>query len=219
MKHTLKLSFALFLLSFCITAVTHAQTKPTQGVIKYITDISGVSDPTTAAMLKDTKTTLTFKNDNSRVDVNGTMFQTSIINANKKNIMLFEMMGQKYKTDFTNEMQDAKKMKDNSYDVELTNETKQIAGYNCKKAIVKTKDGKAYNVFYTDEISTGLNKSFPYQKIKGFPMEYQIDSKGMTVAYIVTSVDLTSPVSDDVFKIPDGYEQMPEALVKQMGGK
>jgi len=219
MKQILKFSFALLFISFSSLTVTQAQTLPTQGVIKYIVDVSGVSDPSAAAMMKDTKTTLTFKDGNTRVDINGSMFQTAIINANKKSTMLFEMMGQKYKTDFTKDMQDARAMKDNSYNVELTNETKKIAGYNCKKAIVKTKDGNSYDVYYTDEIPGGLDKAFPYQKIKGFPMEYQKDSKGVTVAYIVTSIDFTTPVSEDAFKIPDGYEQMPDAIVKQLGGK
>ncbi len=217
MKQILKFSFALFFFSFTSLTVTQAQTK-TQGVVKYIIDVSGVSDPTAAAMLKDTKTTLTIKDGNSRVDMNGTMFQTSIINADKKSTMLFEMMGQKYKTDFTKEMEEGRTMKDNSYTVELTNETKTIAGYLCKKAIIKTKDGKSYDVFYTDEIPGNLNKAFPYQKLKGFPMEYQMDSKGTIISYVVTSIDFTTPVSDEVFKVPDGYDKMPEAIVKQLGG-
>ena len=107
-----------------------------------------------------------------------------------------------------------------------TDETKEVAGYKCKKAevTIKTKEGKeeTLNVFYTEEIPTSDVKSV-YKGLKGFPLEYVINQKGMKMQFTATKVSKES-IADTKFEISkDGYtettmEELQKAMMK-MGSK
>jgi hypothetical protein len=107
-------------------------------------------------------------------------------------------------------------------------ETKQIAGYTCKKAVIRTKDRQgAVNestVWYCPEFKMGEGFSFGggrggmmggpmmgglngLDKIEGFPMEYSMSrSNGMKMHMTVTKVQLDAAIDDKTFEVPKGYE-------------
>jgi hypothetical protein len=58
-------------------------------------------------------------------------------------------------------------------------ETKVISGFNCKKVTAKNKDGKAYDVWVTTDVSTPATGYPPYYAgAGGFPIQYTYFQQG-----------------------------------------
>jgi GLPGLI family protein len=105
--------------------------------------------------------------------------------------------------------------------IEELEETKKIAGFECKKARYEIADEKGgestvFEIYYTEAIDGAANTQFP--GINGFPMEYVMEAQGMVITYTATKVT-EEKVSKDLSKVPSGYEEMSyEDFVKMMGG-
>ena len=104
-------------------------------------------------------------------------------------------------------------------EIKPTNETKMIAGYNCKKAIVKVKGEEPveYDIYYTNDIKIeNSNFSNPYYKLDGVLMEYRMQKFGLEMQFTATSIT-KEPVEDAVFEVPENYEQITqEALANKL---
>lgn len=96
------------------------------------------------------------------------------------------------------------------YDVEYGSKTKEIAGYTCKNANLKFKDGSPdIEVWYTKDISIkNPNWANAYYKIDGVLMDYRLKKYGLELHFTATSVS-ESKIDDSYFTIPAEY-----ALVK-----
>ncbi|MEO9257539.1 MAG: hypothetical protein ABI207_04100, partial [Crocinitomicaceae bacterium] len=91
----------------------------------------------------------------SRVDFSlGTVMTTNTIVdlAKKQALTLMSGMMGKTATKMTLEELEAKKASTKKPEVELIDETKVIAGYTCKKALITMEDGTELETWYTDEI-------------------------------------------------------------------
>ena len=101
-----------------------------------------------------------------------------------------------------------KEIKDSpSYTVEKTSETKDILGYKCTKAIIRSDDGAEINVFYTSELGSGAINfdNAQFKDIDGVMLEFEMPDEGMSMKF--TAVDIQHKnVSDSEFEIPEGYE-------------
>lgn len=91
--------------------------------------------------------------------------------------------------------------------VTYLDQTKEIAGYSCKKAVLNTYDNKkeeanTIELFYTDEISSIYDLKF--RNIKGTPLEFIVKSKGMTITYTATLIS-TNQQNDHLFEIPEDF--------------
>jgi preprotein translocase subunit SecD len=108
--------------------------------------------------------------------------------------------------------------------VEVTNETKTIAGYVSKKAMVTSEqDGEktVYEVWFTNEIgSKDANFDNPlYKDIDGVLMEFLMKTPQITMKFTVSSVEKKS-VSAKEFEIPAEYKlTTKEELKSKFGGK
>ncbi|MFA7381594.1 MAG: hypothetical protein WC150_14140 [Bacteroidia bacterium] len=97
--------------------------------------------------------------------------------------------------------------------VTLSNETKMIAGYRCKKADVITLDYENNTsnavIWYCDSIgSPSFSYEQHYPQIKGLMMEYTVKQGDIEMVYTVTKVE-AKPVDKNVFVIPStGFELM-----------
>ena len=62
-------------------------------------------------------------------------------------------------------------------EIQETDETKTIAGFLCKKAIVRLPSSdETLTIFYTDEIDLRHpNTTNPYKKVKGVLMEFELN--------------------------------------------
>jgi len=90
-----------------------------------------------------------------------------------------------------------------------SNETKVIAGYNCKKMDVVFDDPKKnFSIYYTDEIGIKApNWCTPYHEITGVMMEYNITQYNIEMhltAKVVTATD----IPDEEFGVPTDYEKI-----------
>ncbi|MDG2343982.1 MAG: hypothetical protein P8L23_05340 [Flavobacteriales bacterium] len=86
-------------------------------------------------------------------------------------------------------------------------QTKEIAGYSCKKAVLNTYENKkeeanTIEFFYTNEISGVYDLKF--KNIKGTPLEFTVRSKGMTITYTATVISIAQQ-NDDLFEIPEDF--------------
>ena len=176
-----------------------------QGKVTYSIVASG-GDAEMASMMKDAKMTNYFKDGNVRVDLTFSMGTTSTIikNGDTQATILMDMMGQKnmMKVDLDQASND-----NATYTVTETTETKTIAGYECKKAIIKSSKGESYTCWYTTQMANIPSKYKMLDNIKGFPLEYEVADNGMTLKMTALSVSTTG-VDSSVFTIPSGYNEV-----------
>ena len=100
--------------------------------------------------------------------------------------------------------------------IEYVDESKQIAGYPCKKAILKDEnDQVAMTVFYTEKIQNKAQLQFV--GLKGFPLEYSMNQQNFTMI-MTASVVSEEDVPDQLFEKSEGYKDISEADLQQMMG-
>ncbi len=214
-----------------LTALSlNAQIK--EGYVLYDMKIEGLP-PEQAAMMGDMETKVTFKNGKALTEVTSMMFSQQMVVDETGMTMLMEQMGNKIAMKQTKEeMEKAEaKVKDKPADpkIEYTNETKTIAGYECKKAIITTvgKDKKEekMEMWYSDKFENpnkeGKGRGQGVMKgLKGMPFEYAGGQGGMKFKMTAKEVS-TDPVSDSKFTLStEGYKVMTADELKAMqGGK
>jgi hypothetical protein len=117
------------------------------------------------------------------------------------------------------QVKDARKKSEASgLKVEVTNETKEIAGYECKKAILKDETSNiSFEVYFTDKINSYAQMSSEWKDLKGCPMEFTVEQGGMKFQMVAKSVS-AEPVAVDMFKIPSDYKIVTqEEMMKMLG--
>ena len=220
------------LLSFMMVAAiimgfaSSAISKDFSGVITYKISYPGMEvDPSMAAMMPK-MATLTIKDTKSKFEISmgqmGTQIQ--IIDGEAKTVTsVMDMMGQKFyyvesEEDINEDLGDGE-----TIDFQIIDETKEIAGYECKKAIVTVKEGSEemqFTVFFTEEIgSQSLNIDNPYfQDVPGAMLEFEIDTGAGKMKMEAISVD-KKKVADTEFEVPAGFEEKtPEEIKAMFGG-
>lgn len=129
---------------------------------------------------------------------------------NKMSTVLVDMMGKKVaienKGDESNETE--------LPSIDYVNESKTIAGYLSKKAIISDDEGNKTIVWYTEELpSLGLYKKM--KGLKGFPMEFEMNQNGISSKISVSKISEES-ISDSEFIIPSEYEKVSQEEFQQM---
>ena len=212
-----------------LTALSlNAQIK--EGYVLYDMKLEGLP-PEQAAMMGDMETKVTFKNGKALTEMTSMMFtnQTSVDAVGMT--MLMEQMGNKIAVKQTKEEMEkaAAKEKDKPADpkIEYTTETKTIAGYECKKAIVtvvgKDKKEEKVDLWYCEKFDNpnkeGRGRGQSIMKgIKGMPFEYSGGSGGMKFKMVAKEVSI-EPVADSKFILStEGYKIMTMDELKAMHG-
>jgi len=165
--------------------------------------------------LLPTEMTIKFKHNNMHQKVVGwsNIFSLeSIRNVKEGNCAaLFKVLGKKYVAVINNLNQVIF-----GYDpykgmlLQETNETKQIAGFNCKKVkvIFPEEPGKNFDIYYTNDIKIDKpNWANPFYNINGVLMEYQINMFGIRTKIVADSVAFIQ-VDDSEFEIPVDYQKI-----------
>jgi GLPGLI family protein len=96
--------------------------------------------------------------------------------------------------------------------IEFTDETKKILGYNCKKAIITidNDEKEVFTVFYTNEIAIeSPNWCNQFKDIDGVMLEYQYEKYDVTMRLKAQSIKFTK-IDDSEFEISDEYENISE---------
>lgn len=203
-----------------------------EGYVLYDMKIEGMPAEQ-AAMLGDMETKVTFKNGKSLTEITSMMFTQQIVVDDQGMLMLMEQMGNKYAIKQTKEEMDkeAAKAKDKPADpkIEYFNETKTIAGYECKKAVVtvvgKDKKEEKTEIWYCEKFENpnkeGKGRGQNVMKgLNGMPFEYSGGQGAMKFKMVAKEVS-TDPVSDSKFALStEGYKILTAEELKAMqGGK
>jgi GLPGLI family protein len=213
---------SFLLLSFLIAAnvvyVNAQKLSEGKAVFEISYPDSDIPDEQMAQM--PTEMSILFKGDKSRIDMKmGMGMSTTIIKDGKAKeaTTLFDMMGNKMAVKTSAE--DMKKQKEKAGEdnqVKLTDETKDIAGYKCKKAVVTGSDG-SFDVYYTDDIVDKSNFDEQFKGISGFLMEFQRKQGQINMKMTAKSVS-KEKVDDKQFEIPSDYKLMTQDEMKKMFG-
>lgn len=103
------------------------------------------------------------------------------------------------------------------YDVNYPGDKKNIAGYNCEKAVLKFKDGSpSQEVWFTKEIQIeNPNWANCYYKIDGVLMDYNLRKFGLELHFTANSVS-DAQIDPSVFEIPSDYKQKQNGELETM---
>lgn len=217
-----KTLFLLFVLMAATIISVNAQ-KLEEGKLTYEISYPDSEIPDEQMAMMPTEMTMQFKEMKSRMDMKMGMGMSTIVitdGKTKSATTLMDIMGNKIAMKMTAE--DMKKQKEKAgtadADVKVTDETKDIQGYKCKKAVVTTKDG-TYDIYFTDDIMNKGEIEDTYKGITGMLMEYQMKQGPMTMKMTAKSVS-KDKVDEKVFEIPAGYtEKTQEEMKKMFGGQ
>lgn len=189
----------------------------TEGKVKY--DVSVVESELSyleEMMIGMSTISISFKDEAVRTDFEISIANTTVIHdgATKKGLMLITSpMGNKA-VKINNEVKgDEAKGK---YKIEYLSETKTIAGYNCKKALITLEDDTKLNVFYTDQIAPkNRSTKYTFDELKGFPLEMEVKQDKMIIKLTAENVS-TNKLDKSKFSlaIPEGYE---ETTMEELG--
>jgi GLPGLI family protein len=210
----MKKLFFTAILAACSTVYLAAQKSvPFEGTVTYAISFEGSGLPPEALTMLNGAESITYiKGDKRRTDLNMAIQSTSsLMDTKAKQITTFmDIMGQKYMIKMNEADIKKEEAKAPETKIKYVDETKTIAGYNCKKAevTVKSKEGKedVMNVYYTEDIPTSDLKA-AYKGLKGFPMEFAMNQGGLKMTFTTKSVS-RDPVPDSKFDIPkEGYKE------------
>jgi len=201
----------VFLLFFIQSSFVFAQTS--EGKVDYAVSYPNSGLPKESLSMLPTQTQLWFKGEKSRFDMKmgfGISMNT-IIEQNTITILM-DVMGKKnaIKKDISDSYSDKSTSK--SLKISYESDTKALAGYQCKKAIVNTSDGDLI-IWYTPNI-TGNNKwNDSFNGINGFPLEFNMKTGQLEMHFIAENVILET-VNDTVFSIPSDFNYLSEDETK-----
>jgi hypothetical protein len=217
--------FLIINYSLLISNFSYAQNS-FKGSITYGITYEGTIEPAVLAQLPAEIEFKVFEN-KIKMDANqGGVFISTIKDGDKKTtttLMDIQMLGKKIMMKITPEQIQQSLDKLPPSTIKYYDETKEIAGYKCKKGelITKNDEGKetAAVFYYTEELGIG-DKNFDgmFKDVKGTLMEYQENTGEIAKKFVVTKVK-KGKVSEKDFLIPTGYEEMTqEQLMEMFGG-
>ncbi|MFH0866059.1 MAG: hypothetical protein V1904_07680 [Bacteroidota bacterium] len=228
MKTALSILLTAATILFFSTNTNAQKKKNFQGTITYNITYPGANiTPAMKAQLPTTQD-VTVKDCKSKTEmITGAVTQASITDGTAKTkIVLIDYMGTKYSLKLTSAEIAESLAKDSMPVITTTSDTKVIAGYTCKKAILATtdEDGTITNdtIYYSDEIGcSDLNFDTPFKDIPGAVLEYSIyiDQINANMKYTAKEVK-KEKVSDNLFLIPSDYQEVTmEEFKKVFGGE
>ena len=121
-------------------------------------------------------------------------------------VVLREFGNNKIMTKLTKSQWLEKNKKFDGISISLLSDTKNILGYECKKATLQTKEGSVVTVFYATAIIPSVKEfEYEFKDVPGLVLEYETVEDGKQIKYTATKINL-SPVQTSKFDIPtSGY--------------
>lgn len=194
-----------FLMAFLALFLCNSITaQVTEGKITYSLEFPDLDIPAAQKAFLPSESITYFKDGKSRSETSAGMGMKSItISTPQEVIVLLDMMGDKkaVRKNLNNS--------DKSSSIKVTDEERKIAGYICHKAIVSEGGEDKVEVWFTKDIVGGGTWGGSFDKIKGAPMEFAIDNKGMKMKMTALSVS-AEKVDSKMFEVPKGYKEMTE---------
>ena len=202
------IGFLFFFVAACKTK-TEQKAKPGEGTITYDISYPDSTKYGMKAALLPTTMNLFFKNEKATFVTSAGMGTLQIVNIldhkNKKfTALLLDAIRQNFA--YTPSPDEIKENESKpKYIYEYTDETKTIAGLECKKAIVKdSTHNTSFEVYYYDKIKFYYWNS-PFKDFNFLLLEYTHTINNLTMKLTAEKVDLTSPVDTTFFEIHGDY--------------
>lgn len=190
------------------------------GYIKYNMSYAESSMTKEELEMMPAETEMWFKGDLVKLRMPmGMGMQSDVLILKDKVVLLMDLMGNKLAMESTK----AEVEKENSDTKKavvklIAGETKNIAGFDCKKAMLSTPGEKDMIVWYSDKIKSNGSWYFQMSEIKGFPLEFSMKSGEMSVRMTAKEVRMEN-VGDTEFAVSSDYKLMTQAdMMKMMGG-
>ena len=196
----------------CSVCQVHAQKRVSDLTIVYDAVITtGAVDPKLADAFDGATTTVYLKGNLSRSEMVSALasFVTIHDAKNGSAVVLQEVGGQKLLIRMSEADWKDKNRKYEGIQFTTGSETKTLAGYTCKKAVAKLKDGTSFTVYYTaDLIPENSSYNAQFTGLNGLPLEYELTQGSLNIRYTVAQVNL-NPVPVARFDSPKtGYREM-----------
>ena len=165
-------------------------------------------DSTTQKQAAASSKIVYIKGNDSRIDIISPSFsQTIFYDKNSGNaVVLREFGANKVMTKLSKTQWIEKNKKFEGAVVNLLSDTKNILGYECKKATIQAADGNLITVFYATAIVTSVREfEYQFKDVPGLVLEYETEEAGKKIKYSASKINL-SPVQTAKFDVPtNGY--------------
>lgn len=219
----------LFALSFIMCIVIASSTavmsgKPFEGVITFKISYPDNKFSESQLAMFPKVLTVSIKGSKSRTDLQMSGMNTVEITdyTDKTKVALLNMMGQKYAIKQTSAEIEKEMTQSGIPTVEVSNETKVIAGYTCKKAVITVNDDglkSTYEVYYSGELGSKMaNFDNPwYKDIDGVLLEFMLKNREINMKFTATSIEKKSLPAKD-FEIPSDYTPTTQDELKSKFG-
>ncbi len=176
-------------------------------------------------MLAGSTLELMFKGDQSRqaMAMGSMMNQVTIQDRESgEGLLLISGMMGKYAARMDTKKDEEKEEVESDTEVELVDETKEILGYTCHKAIIIDEDGNESVFWYTKELVRPETESQYFRnEIPGMPLEFSVVTPQMTMVFTAKEVNTKIKGAKKKFSmdIPEGYTETPiDQLQSLLGG-
>ncbi len=218
----------ILMLAVFITAIlstsTQAQkkSKNAEGKIVYEITLDGEVEGMMAAMLPS-EIVMKFKGSKCRTEMATAMAENITLSDQKdpsSGLILLDVMGSKYAMKVDPAKVEEQKKSLPEFEVIASTETKEIAGYKCKKAIMKNKSNNEETYIYYSEELPYLENSLTsqYKNISGMPLEFNTKLNGITMTIRAKSIEKIK-IADTEFVASSEYKLVTEEqLMKELSG-
>ncbi len=218
----------ILMLAVFITAIlstsTQAQkkSKNAEGKIVYEITLDGEVEGMMAAMLPS-EIVMKFKGSKCRTEMATAMAENITLSDQKdpsSGLILLDVMGSKYAMKVDPAKVEEQKKSLPEFEVIASTETKEIAGYKCKKAIMKNKSNNEETYIYYSEELPYLENSLTsqYKNISGMPLEFNTKLNGITMTIRAKSIEKIK-IADAEFVASSEYKLVTEEqLMKELSG-
>lgn len=216
-----RLKYSIIAIALTSSVIAYGQ-KKFEGTVTYSLELLGDVDPQVASMVPS-EVKAFYKGDINRMEMDNSM-GTNIIITNSKDktgVVLLDMMGKKLALKMDDDLKKKNDEKNaDKFEVKITEETKEIAGYKCKKAVVTDKESKeTFDIYFTNELPpTGGLSNETFKGIDGMLLEFQSSMNGMKNKMTVKKIK-KDKIDDAMFTIPAEYKVVKkEDMMKEFGG-
>lgn len=188
-----------------------------KGTIEYDVTYPNPAEITMSMDLMPKTVIYHFNENNSNSEISaglGALKTTVLTDFSKKSIIqTLNLLGKKYMVEFNKAQIDSMNKAEPEMEMEHTEETKKIAGYDCKRVKCTTRDNTGaivnFDIYYTQSIkSPNVNWFSNYSSIDGMLMEYLVKRYGITMKLTAKSVS-PDGADDSVFKLEGDYKRIP----------
>lgn len=213
--------FVLFVATLSVGFMSFSQSK--QGTINYEIHAIQVDTIQVDAQpnMNDSKLDIYFTEKQSRIDFQmNEMMKISVVldrSTNQGIRLLDGAMGQFYVAGEADEMGMTHENKSEDR-VTLIDETKEILGFTCKKALVSSK-GVETEYWYTEELEFDFSgQEILNSNIPGFPLAFTTLSNGMRMDFIAVNYSAEVENAEATFStdVPEGFQEIPQQFRQQV---